>query len=606
MAYEKPVSIKDAIISIQNQEYILPAIQREFVWNTKQIELLFDSILRDYPISTFLFWKVKAENVEKFKFYRFLPYYHQRDKKHNELAELSGDKDRFAILDGQQRLTSLYLGLKGSYAYKLSYYKMTSDYAYPKRHLYINLLNHSEDIDILYDFRFLSDEEITKFKEIHPNNYHWFKVGQILDFSDFPDIFKYITDHSLMDTSKFSLDQTKFASDTLSKLFQYFNQKELINFYLEKSDELDKVLHIFIRVNSGGTKLSYSDLLLSIATAQWKDKDARDIIHKFVDQINNIGTGFNVSKDLVLKSCLVLTDLKDIKFKVDNFSSENMSIIEKDWDNIAKALNLSLQLIASYGFNDKTLTAYNAIIPIAYFIKKNEIGDELLHSSIHLENRKLIKEWLVRALLKKVFGGTPDNLYPAYRTIMSDNLGQFPLQKLIEKYKGTNKSLSFDEETLEHLLNTQYGSAFAYMVLSLLYPLNHNYIFHQDHIHPKKYFNHRELIKLGIEDEITREQYLNSFNSIGNLQLIQETENLEKNATTFIDWLTTNYKDEELINYKNLHFIPLENDLSMSEFLNFYEVRRETLKKKLLQILNVSKKHEKVEEEFEIMEEELL
>ena len=87
MAYEKPITIREAIVSIQNQEYILPAIQREFVWNTRQIELLFDSILRDYPISTFLFWKVKAENVEKFKFYRFLPFYHQRDKRHNELAE---------------------------------------------------------------------------------------------------------------------------------------------------------------------------------------------------------------------------------------------------------------------------------------------------------------------------------------------------------------------------------------------------------------------------------------------------------------------------------------------------------------------------------------
>ncbi|WP_052188165.1 DUF262 domain-containing protein [Cellulophaga sp. Hel_I_12] len=605
MAYEKPISIKEAITCIQNQEYILPAIQREFVWNTKQIELLFDSIMRDYPISTFLFWKVKAENINKFKFYRFLSSYHQRDKTHNDPAELSGDKDRYAILDGQQRLTSLYLGLKGSYAYKLSYYKMKSDHAYPKKHLYINLLNQSKDADLLYDFRFLSDEDIQKFNDLYPNDYHWFKVGKILDFTDFPDIFKYIAEHSLMDTSKYSLDQTKFASETLSKLFQYISQKEIINFYLEKANELDKVLHIFIRVNSGGTKLSYSDLLLSIATAQWKDKAAREIIHKFVDQINAIDPGFNVSKDLVLKSCLVLTDLKDIKFKVDNFSTENMALIESDWDNIAKALNLSIQLIASFGFNDKTLTAYNAIIPIAYFIKKNELGDELLHSSSQLENRKLIKEWLVRALLKKVFGGTPDNLYPTYRTIICENLGQFPLPQLIDKYKGTNKSLSFDEETLENLLNTQYGSAFAYMVLSLLYPLNHNYKFHQDHIHPKKYFNHRELQKLGIEDSNVREQYLNSYNAIGNLQLIQETENLEKNATPFSDWLHTNYKNDELINYKNMHFIPLDNDLSMNEFLEFYTARRATLKAKLLQILNVSKKQDQVEAEFEIVEEEL-
>lgn len=605
MAYERPITIKEAITSISDQEFILPAIQREFVWNTKQIELLFDSIMRDYPISTFLFWKVKAENIEKFKFYKFLSKYHQRDKKHNEPLELSGDKDRFAILDGQQRLTSLYLGLKGSYAYKLANYNWKSDHAFPERYLYVNLLSEAEDNELLYDFRFLSDDELTKFNELYPSKYHWFKVGDIIRFADFPDIFKYIAEHGLMDTSRYSQEQTKFASDTLSKLFQYLNQKELINFYLEKSEELDKVLHIFIRVNSGGTKLSYSDLLLSIATAQWKEKDAREIIHKFVDQLNAIDPGFNINKDLILKSCLVLSDIKDIKFKVDNFSSENMTLIESEWDDIAKAMNLSIQLIASFGFNSKTLTAYNAIIPIAYFIKKNNIGDELLHSSNQIENRKLIKEWLVRALLKRVFGGTPDNLYPVYRTIISENLGKFPLQQLMDRYRGTNKSLSFDEETIDHLLNTQYGSAFAYMVLSLLYPLNHNYKFHQDHIHPKKYFNNRELTKLGIVDEAKRQQYMEAFNTIGNLQLIQETENLEKNATPFKEWLYENYTGADLVNYKNMHFIPLENDLSMDEFLAFYEERRHILKSKLLKVLNVTEKQYEVEEAAEIIEEEL-
>lgn len=74
-----------------------------------------------------------------------------------------------------------------------------------------------------------------------------------------------------------------------------------------------------------------------------------------------------------------------------------MALIEAEWDNIARALNLSIQLIASFGFNDKTLTAYNAIIPIAYFIKKNNLSDEILHSASHLENRKLIKNgWFER------------------------------------------------------------------------------------------------------------------------------------------------------------------------------------------------------------------
>lgn len=605
MAYEKPISIKEAISSIKNQEFILPAIQREFVWNTHQIELLFDSILRDYPISTFLFWKVKAENINKFKFYRFLPFYHQRDKKHNEAAELTEDKDRLAVLDGQQRLTSLYLGLNGSYAYKLNRYGWKSDHAFPKRHLYINLLAQAEDNEKLYDFRFLSEDEYKEFEEKFVGKFHWFKVGDILKFEDFPAIFAYIAKFNLMDTSKFAPEQGKFASDTLSKLFQYFTEKEIINFYLEKSDELDKVLHIFIRVNSGGTKLSYSDLLLSIATAKWKDKDARVIIHTFVDNLNKINPGFNVSKDLVLKACLVLTDLKDIKFKVDNFSTSNMALIENEWDHVSNALFNALQLISSFGFSDKTLTAYNAIIPIAYFIKKNNIGEEILSSSSHAENRKLIKEWLLRALLKKVFGGTPDNLYPTYRELISKNLGVFPLAELIDKYKGTNKSLSFDEETVDNLLNTQYGNAFAFMILSLIYPLNHHFIFHQDHIFPKKFFSDKELIKAGFTNEIERSKYKDTVNTLGNIQLIQETENLEKNATPFKDWVEKKYLGEDLRNYKILHSIPLDNDLTMENFLEFHSQRKNLIKEKLIELLKIKKADIQLPV-FELVEEETI
>lgn len=70
---------------------------------------------------------------------------------------------------------------------------------------------------------------------------------------------------------------------------------ETISYYLEESTELDKVLNIFIRVNSGGTPLSYSDLLLSFATAQWQDKDARESINEIVDELNEVGRGFNLT-----------------------------------------------------------------------------------------------------------------------------------------------------------------------------------------------------------------------------------------------------------------------------------------------------------------------
>ena len=387
MAYEKPITIKEAIAAIEDGEFVLPSIQREFVWGEDQMEILFDSLMRDYPISTFLFWKVKAENVKKFQFYRFLREYHERDSTHNEKTTLSGKKDIIAILDGQQRLTSLYISLKGYYASRLSHHRRSSDHAYPKKRMYLNLMKPSSEIEREYDFRYL---EASEAKRKDAENL-WFPVGDILNFSEISDALEWITDQIYEINEKLenpiSRDINRFATNTLNRFFKVICENESLNYFLEKSEELDKVLQIFIRINQGGTQLSYSDLLLSIATAQWQKLDARKVIHEFVDKINDIGKGFNFNKDFVLKSCLVLADIKDIKFKVDNFSSENMSIIEDHWEQIADSISLAIRLAAHFGFDDKTLTSTNAIIPIAYFLKYHEISEDILHSSTQETNR---------------------------------------------------------------------------------------------------------------------------------------------------------------------------------------------------------------------------
>ena len=105
------ITIKEAISHIDAREYLLPAIQREFVWKTDQIELLFDSLMRKYPIGTFLFWQVESDKINDFQFYEVLRDYHERDNKRNTKANVAGKTSITAILDGQQRLTSLELTL---------------------------------------------------------------------------------------------------------------------------------------------------------------------------------------------------------------------------------------------------------------------------------------------------------------------------------------------------------------------------------------------------------------------------------------------------------------------------------------------------------------
>lgn len=115
--------------------------------------------MRDYPINAFLFWKVPKEKAADFKFYEFSRDYHKRDNSHNPKANISGSDDIMAVLDGQQRLTALYIGLKGSYADKLPYKRWDNPQAYPRKKLYLNLLSKPEDEDYEYDFEFLTDAE---------------------------------------------------------------------------------------------------------------------------------------------------------------------------------------------------------------------------------------------------------------------------------------------------------------------------------------------------------------------------------------------------------------------------------------------------------------
>lgn len=589
--YEAPITIKKAMDNIKKRHYLLPSIQREFVWDTDQIETLFDSLMRDYPISTFLFWKVDKNKIRDFQFYEFLNKYHEKTNRHNRKAEPSNDEDIIALLDGQQRMTSMYVALTGTYAKKIPYHRWDSPYAFPAKKLYLNLLKRSDELETEYEFKFLTEDEAEPIQ-----GYYWFECANILELDESRKLNKYLIQNKLMDTSIYSEAECDFASDTLFEFFNVIHQKGTISYYLEEGEELDKVLQIFIRINSGGTKLSYSDLLLSIATAQWKEKDAREVIHEYVDSINQIGDGFNFNKDIVLKSCLVLADF-DVKFKVDNFTKENMIIIEKNWDKTSAAMRSSIELVSKLGFSRDNLTASNTIIPIAYFIYKNDFIDTIVHSSHRENDRKEIKEWLARVLLKGTFGGQPDSIYPKMRELINENLGKFPLQETISHYRGSRKSISFNEDDIDNLLDLQYSKAKTYCALSLLYPgLNSAYKYHQDHIHPQSLFKSKILIKQGVKPEEV-ELYLAEFNKLPNLQLLEATSNIEKSDKPFDEWLNANFSTvESRESYLRQNLISGNQSLKLVDFLAFIEARKKFMKEQLIRMLDVKTSAVSVEE----------
>jgi hypothetical protein len=231
---------------------------------------------------------------------------------------------------------------------------VTNPDAYPVRRLYLDLLadrGETAENGEQYRFEFLTEERVAP----SDSSECWFKVSDILGMQTGPAMLAWLNARLPQDT----LTQ---AFTNLDQLFQVVHNKTLISFYEEKSQDLDKVLNIFIRMNSGGTVLSYSDLLMSIAVAQWSG-DARTEIHTLVDDLNGVGEGFRFSQDLVLKAGLMLAEIGNVGFKVANFNRENMAILEKRWPEVKRSLKVAVHLLASFGFNEKTKKPYVPIVP---------------------------------------------------------------------------------------------------------------------------------------------------------------------------------------------------------------------------------------------------
>jgi len=581
MAFQTPITVKEAIGNIYGKKYLLPAIQREVVWDTAQIERLFDSLMRDYPIGSFLFWMVKRKQTGSYQFYEFVRDYHEKENPHNAKANVSGQEDIIGILDGQQRLTALYVGLRGSFAYKEPRKRWENPQAFPKRRLYLNLRGRSKDEsrDLLFDFRFLTDKEAEESKK----DVYWFRVGDVLDLKSQFQVNNYLIKNGLMKEEE---AKAQFANETLFKLWSVIHESRVINYFLEEDEHLDKVLNIFIRVNSGGTILSYSDLLLSIAAAQWTKYDARETITGFVDEVNSIGNGFDFNKDWVLKSCLVLSDFRDMAFKVDNFNKANMNKIEGNWEDISKALRNAVILVSSFGYSRETLTSNNAVIPIAYHLLKRGLPSNFDQSGKYAAERKRIQQWLMVSLLKRVFGGQPDNVLRPVRDVLSEEPDTFPLEAIREKFKGTTKSLSFTKDDIDSVLESRYGQSYTFSVLALLYPtLDFRNTFHIDHIHPRSLFSRNKLIKRGIDgDDLGF--YLDHVDLLPNLQLLEGIPNQEKTDTEFETWLHETYKSKQTRrSFTDKNYIPEEVDLDLDNFREFSEERRSLLSAQLTALL---------------------
>ncbi|WP_025447502.1 GmrSD restriction endonuclease domain-containing protein [Helicobacter pylori] len=383
----------------------------------------------------------------------------------------------------------------------------------------------------------------------------WFKVGDILELKS---VVNYAREHELGDEE----------SELLETLNKAFHDKQLISFFEEKEKNLNKVLNIFIRVNSGGVKLSYSDLLMSILTASFSS-DIREKMNELVDTLKDKGFS-NMGQDQVLKTCLLLIG-KDTTFELKNFNKKNIKEIEENWEKITESIYDAAKLLETFGYAGYLGSAY-ILSSLAYFYYKND--NPKMNEN---DNKEQALKFVHNAQITSYFSSTTDTKLSAIAHSIKEARTFEAFNHNLAKHQ--TWPLKITNDAIEEMMCSS-SHARVFSILRILYPhLNYETTtFHIDHIYPKSKFN-------GKNKKLNQDFY-GCENHLYNLQLLEGQENSAKKDKDPEVWLKEEYKNEQAIEeYKKRNYIDPTLKLEWENIKEFREKREEAIIKTLKEVL---------------------
>lgn len=543
-------SIRKIVNWLNNPEkeggFWLPNIQRPFVWREDQIERLFDSLMREYPISTLLVWKTKSPIRRR----KFIDNYHSGLR----LADFYVPEDentKMLVLDGQQRLQALYIGLKGSYE---------------KRELHFDVL--SGDLvapeDIRYKFRFIdakrSEFPWIRFKDIVASNKPAHHLMEDIK-KDVPESLSEAESTRVIDN--LWLAQRVFASEERI-VYQELDSVDNPDLYSD-----DDVVEIFIRANSGGTRLGKSDLLFSLLTSSWEDAD--DQMQELLDSLNR--SGYRFTRDFILKSCLSVLD-KGARYDVAKFrDNETRDRIIEGWDSIQAAIKDVRDFVYGKTFvrTDRAMTSYLMLIPLIYL---------RYHFPSAWKAASKLDTYILRTLITGAFSGTPDNLIDRCTRLIRESQS-FDLQAMFAAIRADGRSLDLGPAAL---LNLKYGSKEIHVIFNLWYqgfnyqPAYENNLPQVDHIFPQSLLRSVKVANPETGKMNMLKYYSDSRDQIANCMLLTAEENGAggKRDIPPDEWFAQKPAD-----YLSMHLIPDDPMLwQLDNFEAFIEARKQLIVEK--------------------------
>ena len=585
---QNAISIVEALENIEEGKYLMPAIQREFVWKKEQIQRLFDSVWHRYPLGSLLLWTVKPPSVGNYKFFGFVTDYSEYDEPFGKATEPDQSQEVITVLDGQQRLTALNIGLRGTYTDRKKYARRDDPASYTKKWLCLDMSydRNDEDNDSDNDkrlFVFKSAEEL-EVSEGKPNFFYKIEGLHLWEEPNYQLSTELEKSHNL--NEKQSLIGASHVNQLVGRLQ---NESTLLSADM-KHDDPDEILAAFVRLNSAGTTLSKADLLLAMAATQWKEKDAREEVRRLVQDINNTGAGFSFDKPMVLKAGLAIAG-QSIGFNMKQFTEQAVTEIESKWDDIREALEIAAGLLDAFGFDERNLPVHDAVmIPLALWVYHNQITSKVVSHRNHKQQRDSARDYVLQAtLIQDYWGrGVDQNLSDIRDAIVAEKgKGKpFPFDEVLAKLAESGNPMTIEDEAINEILDLEYNKRYTFSALARLVGggLDFKSIVAQvDHIFPQAILKESELRDLGLADDIIQ-KIQERTNTLPNLQLLTELRNNEKDSLMPSEWLKQMDSDADRERYTRLHLLG-EIPETIDGFIEWHDARRERLKERLVKLL---------------------
>lgn len=550
MATWKSNRIVDIISEIEDNKFVLPVIQRRLVWDEEKMELLFDTLLKGDSFGGIMVIEEEKGNKPLFN---FRPFTKDGENIGSVQVDCLTQMQNF-VIDGQQRLQSFYIGLKGSINGRILYFDLYSDYNHEFEFKFENeqakLPKYSKDndtrqitehnwylaSDLLRRLKDTNDEdqvsdEIIKSQVVTEENRKQHIVKNVKSF------YKNIITAEAIGISKVSLNKT-----------------------FDETTNRQKIVELFRRLNDGGTKLSPFDLVASILKGfEWE-------MEAFLDNVLSEFKDIGMSQDNLIKLIFILQENHNKEMSDITASDAKFAIDQREriW-NTLECVRKFLHYSALYNYYKEGNRSFIPLYFIAYHIFHKEISNESIlyyfdnHDANNDEFPK-IKRWVYYSLLNGIFKSKGAGWIPyktgirkILETIKNYKNLAFPTSDLFQVYY--NHGLTFTEQFNQFNLEAL-DSQFVYY---LIYDKNLTVRIQDiDHIMPKNIL-------------ITKGCDWNKINSVRNFQLLDYGTNRGlKNGHPFKQWLQNNVTDQPA--YLKRHLIPSDSKLwsedKFDEFIN--------------------------------------